>query len=83
MEFNIPTVISARSRGIVAPKGTPEASLKKFQDVFHKAMMKKEHVDKLESAGVPVKIMVGEEFVKYYWDNYNLVKKWVDHIRRK
>jgi len=83
VEFNFPTVISARSRGIVAPKGTPEASLRKFQDVFHKAMMTKEHLDKLEGMGLPVKIMVGEEFVKYYWDNYNLAKKWIGYMSRK
>jgi hypothetical protein len=46
-------------------------------------MMTKEHMDRLENAGMPVKIMVGEEFVKYYWDSYKVAKKWVDHVRKK
>ncbi|MBI5966228.1 MAG: hypothetical protein HY882_00020, partial [Deltaproteobacteria bacterium] len=38
---------------------------------------------KLEGAGQPVKILVGEEFVKYYWESYKVAKKWVEHVRGK
>jgi len=82
-ELGYPSVISASTRGIAAPKGVPEPIMKKLQDVLKKAMMSKEHLDKLEGAGMPVKIMAGEEFVKYYWDTFKVSQKWVDYVRKK
>ena len=79
----IPGVISGVHAGIAAPKGLPDPVMKKLQDVFGKAMMSKDHMEKLESAGQPVKILIGEEAVKYYWDSYQVAKKWVEHVRRK
>ncbi len=82
-ELGYPTVLSAATRGIGAPKGVPQPILKKIEDTFKKAMESKEHLDKLEAAAQPVKIMVGEEFNKYYWDSYKIAKKWVDYVRKK
>ena len=82
-ELGFPTVLSAATRGIGAPKGVPQPILKKIEDTFKKAMESKEHLDKLEAAAQPVKIMMGEEFNKYYWDSYKIAKKWVDYVRKK
>jgi tripartite-type tricarboxylate transporter receptor subunit TctC len=82
-ELGFPTVISASTRGIAAPKGVPDPIMKKVQEVFQKAMMSKEHMDRLEGAGMPVKIMVGKEFVDYYWESYKVAKKWVEYVRKK
>jgi len=82
-ELGFPNVLSASTRGIAAPKGVPEPIMRKLQEVFKAAMQTKDHLDKLEGAGQPVKIIVGEEFVKYYWDSYKVAKKWVDHVRGK
>ncbi|MBM4330923.1 MAG: tripartite tricarboxylate transporter substrate binding protein [Deltaproteobacteria bacterium] len=82
-ELGFPTVISASTRGIAGPKGIPEPIMKKLQDLFKKTMMTKDHMDKLEGAAHPVKIMVGEEFVKYYWDSFKVAQKWVDYVRKK
>jgi len=82
-ELGFPTVLSASTRGIAAPKGVPGPIMKKLQDVFHKAMTTKEHLDRLEKAGQPVKIMLGEEFGKYYGENFKVAKKWVDYVRKK
>jgi len=82
-ESGYPTVISSSTRGFGAPKGVPAPILKKIQDVFQKCMLSQEHIDKLEGAAFPVKIMVGEEFVKYYWDYNQVAKKWVDYVRKK
>ena len=82
-ELGFPTVLSASTRGMGAPKGIPQPILKKIEDTFKKAMESKEHLDKLEAAAQPVKIMVGEEFNKYYWDSYKIAKKWVDYVRKK
>jgi tripartite-type tricarboxylate transporter receptor subunit TctC len=82
-ELGFPTVLSASTRGIAGPKGIPEPIQKKIQEVFKKAMMSKEHMDKLEGAGMPVKILVGKEFVDYYWESFKVAKKWVEHVRGK
>jgi tripartite-type tricarboxylate transporter receptor subunit TctC len=82
-EVGYPTVISASTRGLAGPKGLPDPIKNKIQDVFKNAMMSKEHMEKLEGAGHPVRIMVGEEFVKYYWESYKVAQKWVDHVRKK
>jgi len=82
-ELGFPTVISASTRGIAAPKGVPEPIMKKLEGVLKQAMMSKEHMDRLEGAGMPVKILVGKEFVDYYWESYKVAKKWVEYVRKK
>jgi len=82
-DVGMPTVISASTRGIGTPKGLPEPIAKKLQEVFRRAMLSKAHMDRLENAGQPVKIMIGEEFVKYYWDTFIVAKKWVEYVRGK
>ncbi len=82
-ELGFPTVLSAATRGIGAPKGVPQPILKKIEDTFKKAMESKEHLDKLEAAAQPVKIMIGDEFNKYYWESFKIAKKWVDYVRKK
>jgi tripartite-type tricarboxylate transporter receptor subunit TctC len=82
-EGGYPDTLSASTRGLAGPKGIPEPIMKKIQDVFKNAMMTKEHMDKLEGAGHPVKIMVGKEFVDYYWESYKVAKKWVEYVRKK
>ena len=67
-ELGFPTVISNSTRGIAVPRGTPEPIIKRLQDVFKKAMEDPEHVKKMEEAGLALRIMVGEEYAKYYRD---------------
>ncbi len=82
-ELGFPTVLSASTRGIAGPKGIPGPIVKKIEQIFQKAMMTQDHMDKLESAGMPVKIMLAEEFGKYYWESYKVAKKWVEYVRKK
>ncbi len=82
-EGGFPTILSASTRGVAAPKGIPQPIMKKLQDVFKKAMLTKDHMDRLEGAGQPVKILVGDDFVKYYRENLKVAKKWVEHVRKK
>ena len=65
VEAGYPSVISSSTRGIVGPKGLPEPIVKKLQDIFKKAMDNPEHLEKMEKAGLDVKIMVAEEYGKY------------------
>jgi len=46
-------------------------------------MTTKEHLEKLEGAGHPVKILVGKDFEDYYWESFKVAKKWVDYVRKK
>jgi tripartite-type tricarboxylate transporter receptor subunit TctC len=82
-EVGMPGVICAATRGIAAPRGVPDPIMKRLQEIFKKAMETREHLDKLEGAGQPVKIMVGDEFIKYYWESFKVAKKWVDFARKK
>ena len=82
-EGGFPTILSASTRGVAAPKGIPQPIMKKLQEVFKKAMLTKDHMDRLEGAGQPVKILVGDDFVKYYWESFKVAKKWVEYVRKK
>jgi tripartite-type tricarboxylate transporter receptor subunit TctC len=82
-ELGFPTVLSASARCLAGPKGIRAPIIKKIEQIFQKAMMSKEHMDKLEGAVMPVKIMVGKEFVDYYWESYKVAKKCVDYVRKK
>jgi hypothetical protein len=42
--------------------------VKKLQDVFRKAMEHPDHVKEMEKAGLAIKVMVGDEYEKYYRD---------------
>lgn len=65
VEQGYPAVIMSSSRGIAGPKGIPDSILKKLQTVFKKAMEDPQHTEKMDKAGLAVKIMVGEEYAKY------------------
>ena len=82
LDLGYPSVISASARGIVGPKGLSEPISKKLQAVFKKAMEDPEHVEKMEKAGLAVKIMVGEEYGKYIRDLQERMKPRVEDSRR-
>jgi len=65
-ELGFPSVVSSSSRGVAVPKGTPAAMIKVIETAFAKAMANPEHVKKLEDVGLGIKVMVGEEYAKYY-----------------
>ncbi len=82
-ELGYPTVISSSTRGIAAPKGTPQPVLKRLEEALKKAMEDPEHVQKLESAGLAVKIMVGEEYARYYSDTHAQAKKYTEWAKSR
>ena len=82
-EVGYPTVISSSTRGIAAPKGLPQPVLKKLEEVLKKAMEDPEHVQKLESAGLAVKIMVGEEYARYYREVHEQAKKYTEWAKSR
>jgi tripartite-type tricarboxylate transporter receptor subunit TctC len=82
-EAGYPTVISSSTRGIAAPKGLPQPVLKKLEEVLRKAMEDPEHVQKLESAGLAIKIMVGEEYARYYRETHEQAKKYTEWAKSR
>jgi tripartite-type tricarboxylate transporter receptor subunit TctC len=82
-ELGFPTVISNSTRGIAVPKGTPAPIIKKLEQVFKKAMEDPEHVKKMEEAGLALKIMVGEEYAKYYRELHAKAAKYTDWARNR
>jgi tripartite-type tricarboxylate transporter receptor subunit TctC len=82
-ELGYPSVISSSTRGIVAPKGTPPAVIKKLEQVLKKAMDDPEHVKKMDDAGLGLRVMIGEEYAKYYRDLHAKAAKYTEWARSR
>ena len=81
-EAGYPSVLSSSTRGIVGPKGLPEAMVKKLQGIFNKAMDHPEHLEKMEKAGLGVKVMMGDEYGKYIKSLHEKLKSLVEEARK-
>ena len=82
-ELGLATVISSSTRGIAGPKGMPDAVVKRLQDVFKKAMEHPDHVSRMEDAGLAIRIMVGEEYAKYYRELHAKAAKYTEWARSR
>ncbi len=82
VEQGYPAVISSSTRGIAGPKGLPGPIVKKLQAVFKKAIGDPEHVEKMEKAGLAIKMMIGDEYGEYTMDVHKKVKKLVEEARK-
>jgi tripartite-type tricarboxylate transporter receptor subunit TctC len=74
-EAGYPSVVSSSTRGIVGPKGLPDPVVKRLQEAFKKAMDHPEHVEKMEKAGLGVKVMAGEEYAQYIQNLHEGLKR--------
>jgi tripartite-type tricarboxylate transporter receptor subunit TctC len=82
-ELGYPTVMSNSTRGIAGPKGMSEPVVNKLREVWKKAMEDPEHVSKLENQGLAIKVMVGEEYAKYFLDTHTKAKKYTEWARSR
>ncbi len=82
VEQGYPAVISSSTRGIVGPKGLPEPIVKKLQAVFKKAIENPEHMEKMDKAGLAIKMMMGDEYGKYCRELHDRAKPLVDAARK-
>ena len=82
-ELGYPTVISNSTRGIAGPKGMPAAVVAKLQDVLKKAMEDPEHVKKLEDQGIAIKVMVGDEYARYFAETHAKAKKYTEWAKSR
>jgi len=82
-ELGYPTVISSSTRGIAGPKGMPAPVVAKLADVLKRAMEDPEHVSKMETAGLAIKIMTGAEYERYYRETHEKAKKYVEWAKNR
>lgn len=83
VDLGYPTVISSSTRGIAGPKGIPEPVTRKLQAVLKKAMENPEHVKKMDEAGLGIKVMIGDEYAKYYKDLHAKAMKYTEWARSR
>jgi len=81
-ELGFTQIISNSTRGILGPKGIPDPVVKKIQAVFSEAMNSPDHMEKMDKAGLAVKPMMGEEFIKYYRSLHERCKPLVEAARK-
>ncbi|HYN11210.1 MAG TPA: tripartite tricarboxylate transporter substrate binding protein [Burkholderiales bacterium] len=82
-ELGYRTVISSSTRGIAVPKGTPQPVIKRLEQSLKKAMDDPEHLKKMEEAGLQLRIMVGEEYAKYYRELHAKAAKYTEWARSR
>jgi tripartite-type tricarboxylate transporter receptor subunit TctC len=82
-ELGYPSVISSSTRGIAVPKGTPKAVVNRLAQSLKKAMDDPEHLKKMEDAGLQLRVMVGEEYAKYYRELHAKAAKYTEWARSR
>lgn len=83
VELGFPTIISNSTRGIAAPKGTPKEIISKLADVLAKAMADPEHNKRLDDQGLTVRVMVGDEYLRYYREAHEKAKKYATSAKAR
>jgi tripartite-type tricarboxylate transporter receptor subunit TctC len=81
-ELGFPTVISSSTRGVMGPKGMPKPILQKLEAAFAEAMKDPGHIEKMETAGLSINMMVGENFGKYLRDLLEQCRPLVEEARK-
>ena len=82
-ELGFPTVISSSTRGVAGPKDMPTPLVARLRDVLKKAMEDPEHVKKLEEQGIAIKIMIGDEYEKYFAETHAKAKKYTEWAKNR
>ncbi|HSR13525.1 MAG TPA: tripartite tricarboxylate transporter substrate binding protein [Thermodesulfobacteriota bacterium] len=82
VEKGYPNLIMSSSRGIVGPAGMPQPVVKKLETVFKKAMESPDHIEKMDKAGLAVKVLVGDEYGKYIRELHETTKRLMESVRK-
>ena len=82
-ELGYPTIISASTRGIAAPKGTPPAIIARLTEVLKIAMADPDHLKRLEEQGLLVKPLAGAEFKAYWLEQHERAKKYTEWAKKR
>jgi tripartite-type tricarboxylate transporter receptor subunit TctC len=57
--------------------------VKTLQDAFAQAMKDPDHIKRLEDAGLAIKVMVGDEYAKYYAETHEKAKKYTEWAKSR
>ncbi len=82
-ELGYPTVLSSSTRGIAVPRGTPQPVIKRLEQSLKKAMDDPEHLKKMEEAGLQLRVMIGDEYLRYYKDLHAKAAKYTEWARSR
>ena len=82
-ELGFRTVISSSTRGVAGPKDMPTPLVARLRDVLKKAMEDPEHLKKLEEQGIAIKIMIGDEYEKYFAETHAKAKKYTEWAKNR
>lgn len=74
---------SVNFRGVVLPKGAPEAVIKKCAEVFPKMFNNKKTLKKMEASGSPVKVMDREAVIKMFKAREMYLTKLLAELKKK
>jgi len=83
VELGYKTIVSNSTRGIAGPKGMPKELVQTLQGILKKAMEDPDHVEKLEAAGLAIKILSGDEYVAYYKETHEKAKKYTEWAKKR
>ncbi len=82
-ELGYPTVISASTRGLAAPKGTPKPIVDKLAHIFKLAMDHPDHKARMAEQGLAVRPMPPDEFTAYWLNAHEQTKKYVEWANKR
>ena len=82
-ELGYPTIISNSTRGIAGPKDMPATIVAKLRDILKKAMENPDHIKKLEDQGLAIRVMVGDEYAKYFADTHARARKYTEWAKNR
>jgi tripartite-type tricarboxylate transporter receptor subunit TctC len=82
-ELGYPTVVSASTRGLAAPKGTPKPIIDKLAEVFKRAMDDPDHAKRMAEQGLAVRPMLPEEFTAYWLNAHEQTRKLVEWANKR
>ena len=82
-ELGYPSVVSASTRGLAAPIGTPKPIIDKLAQVFKRAMDDPDHARRMGEQGLAVRPMLSDEFMAYWLKAHGEVRKHVEWANKR
>ena len=82
-ELGYPSVVSASTRGLAAPKGTPKPIVEKLAQVFKQAMDDPDHTRRMAEQGLAVRPMLPDAFTAYWLTSHEQTKKHVEWANKR
>lgn len=82
VELGFPELQFYQWRGVLAPKGTPPDVVKRLEDIFAEIAANKSFVQIINRFGEDVDFMPGQEFDKYWSDEYKKIGEVIRELKK-